>query len=115
MRVLSQNGKFDFPYEQVCLNISLNINKNSETSFRIYAWHSLSVSNDSCYLMAEYSTEAKARKAMEMLHEKYSTLRMQEVIDRNVNQVVYDQMERANKIKFFTALFQFPADNEVEG
>ncbi|WP_301888426.1 hypothetical protein [Bacteroides caecimuris] len=50
--------------------------------------------------MAEYSTEAKARKAMEMLREKYSTLRM--------------QMERANKIKFFTALFQFPADNEVE-
>ncbi len=96
MRVLSQNGKFDFPYEQVCLNI----NKNSETSFRIYAWHSLSDSNDSCYLMAEYSTEAKARKAMEMLREKYSTLRM--------------QMERANKIKFFTALFQFPADNEVE-
>ena len=49
-----------------------------------------------------------------MLHAKYSTLRMQEVIDRNVNQAVYERIKNEDREKFFTALFQFPSDDEVE-
>ena len=94
MRILSQDGNCDFPYDDVGLSIGYKGDKNE---FYIFCHNKL---EDNGIKIAEYSTESKARKAMEMLREKYSTLRM--------------QMERANKIKFFTALFQFPADNEVE-
>ena len=129
MRILSQEKlglNYDIPYEQVCLNII----KKSENSFRIYAWNSLSNSDDSCYLVAEYSTEAKARKAMEMLREAYCGAVYMKHADYEIDNIDLSQelekkiREEMLKPHFLDVkiknpvieckVFRFPADDEVE-
>lgn len=117
MRILSQEGlnmDYDIPYEQACLNIS----KKGEKSFRVYAWHILSDWDDECYLMAEYSSLEKTRKAMEMLREEY--VGMPNI--RRMNDL-YGRFKHAGRKDFELFIehmvlkkdyFQFPADDEVE-
>lgn len=57
MRIISQGGHADLPYEEIALCISCE---------DIIARH-----NDKEYLMARYSTMEKAQKAMEMLFKEY--------------------------------------------
>ena len=60
MRVISQNG-CDYPYESIAISYGDGI---------IYA---RPISNmDKRYLIAQYSTQDKAEKAMQMLHEAYT-------------------------------------------
>lgn len=58
MRIISQGGHADFPYEEIALCIACE---------DIIATH-----NDKEYLMARYSTMEKAQKAMEMLHTEWA-------------------------------------------
>ena len=57
MRIISQGGQADLPYEEIALCMACE---------DIIARH-----NDKEYLMARYSTMEKAEKAMEMLHKEY--------------------------------------------
>ena len=60
MRVINQNGR-DYPYESIVI---------SHGDGMIYA---RPVSNmEKRYFIAQYSTQEKAEKAMQMLHEAYS-------------------------------------------
>ena len=60
MRIINQNG-CDYPYESIAISYGDGI---------IYA---RPISNmDKRYLIAQYSTEEKAEKAMQMLHEAYT-------------------------------------------
>lgn len=60
MRVIDQNG-CDYPYESIAISYGDGI---------IYA---RPISNmDKRYLIAQYSTQDKAEKAMQMLHEAYT-------------------------------------------
>lgn len=60
MRVISQNG-CDYPYESITISHGDGI---------IYA---RPISNmDKRYLIAKYSSQEKAEKAMQMLHDEYS-------------------------------------------
>lgn len=116
MRILSQDGMgetWDIPYEIAVIIYS----KYTEDRHRIYAQGTFAGinPNENFIQIAEYSTEAKAKRAMEMLHGKYSTLRFQEVFDRSVNTSIYESSEKDDKLKFFDATFQFPADDELEG
>ena len=61
MRIISQNGKWDYPYDMVII-------KRYENMF--FADTNLVVNAGSSVEMATYSTPEKADKAMEMLHEK---------------------------------------------
>ena len=65
MRVISQNGTIDVPYERFI--ISVNMQEQSE----IIAWTGNHISDDECIVMASYSSKEKAEKAMEMLREEY--------------------------------------------
>ena len=60
MRVISQNG-CDYPYEGIAISYGDGI---------IYA--RLIFNMDKRYFLARYSTEEKAEKAMQMLHEAYT-------------------------------------------
>lgn len=86
MRVISQDGTIDVPYEQVVIQrfnrVIYFLNKNL-TGVE-------SVIND--IEMASYSTEEKAKKAMEMLRNKYM------------------EYTSTNYLK----IFQFPAEEELE-
>jgi hypothetical protein len=86
MRVISQDGTIDVPYEQVVIQrfnrVIYFLNKNL-TGVE-------SVIND--MEMASYSTEEKAKKAMEMLRNKYM------------------EYTSTNYLK----IFQFPTEEELE-
>lgn len=114
MRIISQDGMIDMPYEQMVINISYK-NKNQIVASGVNC-----EADSSIFPIAEYSTEDKAQKAMEMLRKSYSPIL---VIDD-----VSDERIKADIKPFITPLragnpnvevlynyyFQFPADNEIE-
>lgn len=121
MRVISQDGTIDMPYEEVIIQRFRSriyfLNKNL-TGIE-------SLSDD--MQIAEYPTEAKAIKAMEMLRETYTGMPivMQNV---DVSEDMEKEFERLNKcgvivraenqpskVDFINnAFFQFPQDDEIE-
>lgn len=84
MRVISQNGKFDLPYENLAIFVKY---ENVIARFE-----------NERHLLAQYSTEAKAIKAMEMLRETW------------INETV----EFEDGIYHRNIIFQFPQDSEIE-
>lgn len=121
MRVISQSGTIDIPYEEVVIQRFRSriyfLNKNL-TGVE-------SLSDD--MQIAEYSTEEKAIKAMEMLREAYAGMPivMQNV---DVSEGMAKEFERLkkcgvlvsaenqpSKVDFINnAVFQFPQDDEIE-
>ncbi len=121
MRVISQDGTFDIPYEMVVIQRFRNaiyfLNRNLTGVEDLI--------ND--ISLAEYATEEKAVKAMEMLRETYigMPIVMQNV---DVSEDVVKEFERLkkcgimlqtenqpSKVDFINnAIFQFPQDDEIE-
>ena len=107
MRVISQNRKNDFPYENGTVFFSEAAGRNIIK---------IKISGDDVFgVLGEYSTEKKAVKAMEMLREAYNnnefyhctatTNTFQETIGLLSNE----------KIKEVTSeYFRFPHDDEIE-
>lgn len=98
MRVISQNGMFDFPYEQISVCLQGNV----------VLCHSM-FDMGKYKVLGNYSTEEKAEKAMEMLREKYLS-RMEldggyDIVNKCYVQPNYWVLPK---------LFQFPQDSEVE-
>lgn len=123
MRVISQDGTIDVPYEYFSLSMSSGKYKDTEVAY-IYCHNSSSPIGTK---LAEYSTEAKAIKAMEMLREAYIGM---PIVMQNVaiSEDVEKEFERLNecgimmrtenqpsKVDFINnAVFQFPQDDENE-
>lgn len=86
MRVISQHGNVDLPYEQIVV---------------CHAMESvIALCNGEKYVLGEYSSKEKAYKAMEMLREVYVGMPI----------TIYpSKMVFANN-----AIFQFPQDDEIE-
>ena len=81
MRIISQNGKFDLPYENLAIFVEY---ENVIARFE-----------NERYLLGQYSSEAKAIKAMEMLRKawKFET----GIYHRNIIfQFPHDSDERLN-------------------
>lgn len=66
MRVISQDGTIDVPYDYFSLSVASGKYEDVEVAY-IYC-HNLSSPNGT--KLAEYSTEAKAIKVMEMLRDQ---------------------------------------------
>lgn len=95
MRIISQDGRFDLPYEQTVLS------RGDKT---IYA-DAVNVEN---IIIAIYSTEEKAIKAMEMCREKYLS-RMELDGGYDIVNGCYVQPN----YWVLPKVFQFPTDKEV--
>ena len=67
MRVISQDGTMDLPYELIAFSTGYNGNKSENYIFV----HSTIFGTDRGTIVARYSTEEKAKKAMDLLHETY--------------------------------------------
>lgn len=111
MRVISQDGAVDVPYETGSFNmICAELVEPKRTN--IYCHHS---SIGVAIKIAEYSTKAKAIKAMEMLRKVYEnnvfyhctagSKRFEEV-----QRILSEEQFR----KATTEYFQFPQDDEIE-
>lgn len=93
MRIISQNGEVDFPYEQFVVAIDAT----TKTSIPAFP---ASVADDTYFNLAEYSTKEKAAKAMEMLRTEYGSYRTAE---GNMFYFAFD----------YPKVFRFPQDSEV--
>ena len=91
MRLVSQDGIIDVPYE----NVIIACENNRDGKYTIYARCS------HCLGMATYSTEDKALKVMEMLRKRYL-----DYLD-----VKFETFWYSND---YPKVFQFPEDEEVE-
>lgn len=121
MRVISQDGTMDFPYDNTWVSVYAGC-----INGRIYVRMQLCGYDDSVDV-ADYSTKEKAIKAMEMLREAYvgMPIVMQNV---DISEDVAKEFERLKKcgvlvnaenqpsrVDFINnAIFQFPKDDEVE-
>ena len=120
MRLISQNGKIDVPYEKVILGIC---DQNNGQEYVIYAYHD----SPRPLFIATYSTKAKALKVMEMLRNSYCGL---PIIMRNVdisdevikmftdlkkNGVVFQKLDEKPSVEYVNnTYFKFPKDEDVE-
>ena len=101
MRIISQDGTVDLPYESIGISrydMEINAIPIADSNQQERYW-----------ALAEYSTEAKARKAMEMLQVNYLS-RME--LDGG-----YDEAHGCYVQPNYWVLpkvFQFPKDGEVE-
>lgn len=94
MRIISQDGRFDFPYEFVAISTN-NIHQE-----QVIAKPIASTTKLYC-VMGEYSTKEKAEKAMEMLRTEYGNFR--ETRSGNGKYSAFD----------YPKVFRFPHDSEV--
>lgn len=113
MRIISQSGRFDIPYEVAVVYVEYE--------------SVIAKVGDERYTMGNYSTEEKAVKAMEMLIDTYTGMPivMQNV---DVSEDMAKEFERLkkcgvmiradnqpSKVDFINnAFFQFPQDDEIE-
>jgi hypothetical protein len=107
MRVISQDGTMDVPYENVVL---YQDEKEIMCIFSgIYIGRKL----------AQYSTEEKAIKAMEMLRGRYGKLEVMKVIASGTAEYMEKSLSTNEMIEQHNAycdmnVFQFPQDDEIE-
>ena len=113
MRVISQHGNVDLPYEQIVVRIEME--------------YVMAVDKEKEYVLGKYSSDEKAIKAMEMLREAYvgMPIVMQNV---DISEDIAEEFERLkkfgvivqaenqpSKVDFINnAIFQFPQDDEIE-
>ena len=104
MRIISQNGKFDLPYENLAIFVEY---ENVIARFE-----------NERYLLGQYSSEAKAIKAMEMLREQYGKLEVMKVLASGTAEYMEKSLATDEMIKHYNTycdmnVFQFPQDSEV--
>lgn len=116
MRLISQNGEFDVPYEITSLSRTGNI-------IRAY----VPVVGEKGTVMARYSTNEKAQKAMKALHKVYAGMFLAQNVEMSDDD--YEECIKmaargfgiiktaidSSDIKFEPAniVFKFPEDKEV--
>lgn len=113
MRIIDQNG-CDYPYESIAISHGDGI---------IYA---RPISNmDKRYFLAKYSTQEKAEKAMQMLHEAYTgvpfIMKNVEVPEgfaeqlKNMRSGFITVLDREDNVRIepMNIVFRFPAEDEL--
>ncbi len=112
MRLISQNGSIDVPYDKVILGIC---DQNNKQEYVIYAYHD----SPRPLFLATYSTTDKAIKAMEMLREQYAHMKRVECFSSSLtSNHLYTLSNKEAKLLGDEVqklmCFQFPQDEDVE-
>lgn len=111
MRVISQDGTIDFPYDS-----SLVSAYGGCINGRIYVRMQLCGGYDDSLDVADYSTKAKALKAMEMLRKAYESNEfyhcMATTSDTFKEAVCLLDNKKFEEVT--SECFQFPQDDEIE-
>ena len=94
MRVISQDGTIDVPYELTSIQLV------SKTTIIAQGSYFGSSSDDNYVTVAEYSTEEKAQKALKMLQNDY----YDHIAEKTYHEGTY----------YIRPYFRFPKDEEVE-
>lgn len=100
MRIISQDGTIDAPYN--CFTLSVTSGKYNEVEVAY-------INGSHGVRFAEYSSKKKAVKAMEMLRNTYTAKEWKPSVV-NKNGEVLEEMQFFDEKRYF----QFPKDDEVE-
>lgn len=112
MRIISQDGEYDIPYESSVLRIEANV-----------IWAFPTQADE--YIVAQYSTREKAEKAMQMLHEAYTgaplIIENIEVPDDFVEKLkalrngIITIIDREDNVRIepMNIVFRFPSEDEI--
>lgn len=95
MRVISQSGNYDFPYEHIVVRHEME--------------YVMAVHKEKEYVLGKYSSDDKAIKAMEMLRDTYLS-RME--LDGGYDAVSGCYVQPNYYV--LPKVFQFPQDDEIE-
>lgn len=109
MRVISQYGRIDIPYDYFSLSMScarITSGKVEDRNVCSIVCHNLSSPNGT--KLAEYSTEEKAKKTMEELRYAYMCHSLVKMGKSPLDEI-------GEKITMgLSGVFQFPAEEELE-
>ena len=101
MRVISQHGNVDLPYEQIVVCHAM------ESVIALY--------NGEKYVLGEYSSKEKAYKAMEMLRERHTdNVFCREDIQYKAEIMLDEGLNIVREMMMKCEYFQFPKDDEVK-
>ena len=105
MRVISQHGNVDLPYEQIVVRSEME--------------YVMAVHKEKEYVLGKYSSDDKAVKAMEMLREQYGKLEVMKVLASGTAEYMEKSLATDEMIKHYNTycdmnVFQFPQDDDVE-
>lgn len=105
MRIVSQDGYYDLPYEQTVV-----LREETHILVRTMEYEDLRI--------ASYSTKEKAIKAMEMCRKRYTQyIFNRHMIPETANVLTRIPLEEAEKVRdqiTETFIFQFPKEEEIE-
>lgn len=113
MRVISQDGTTDVPYE----NFVFSILNSGGGNFGIVAVKNVAEPPEVFLnsLIATYSTKEKAIKAMEMLREHYEgVIFLKTIINTEKGNTFVSSLSKTDFNKLTQNYFQFPQDDEIE-
>ena len=101
MRVISQHGNVDLPYEQLVVCHAM------ESVIALY--------NGEKYILGEYSSKEKAYKAMEMLREHNEGVNfLKTIINTEKGAQFVRVLSKTDFDKLTQNYFRFPQDDEIE-
>ena len=105
MRVISQSGNYDFPYEHIVVRREME--------------YVMAVHKEKEYVLGKYSSDDKAIKAMEMLREQYGKLEVMKVLASGTAEYMEKSLATDEMVKHYNTycdmnVFQFPQDDEIE-
>lgn len=119
MRIISQCGTMDIPYESIVLSLVDNGNGCSVMAFSDCLSNGVTV--------ARYSNDENAKKAMDLLHESYTGVRFVSIPDNSISfEDLIKECEKgvisvpaSKEYPTFgnydgCCVFKFPSDNEVK-
>lgn len=117
MRVISQNGKYDVPFERCAFTCEGTM------------IHALFGCVSVQWLFAQYESSEKAQKAMEMMHDEFTGIISSLIIDHEgmldmesievlrkskVGAVISTRNHGDVEYHMLPRIFKFPADDEIE-
>jgi len=109
MRIISQDGVYDTPYETT----QLWVQERNEVTDLYYIRGNMPA--DEAIPLAIYSSEEKAIKAMEMLREQHEKVNfLKTIINTEKGTSFVRCLSETDFDKMTQNYFQFPKDNEVE-
>ena len=101
MRIISQSGRIDIPYEVAVVYVEYE--------------SVIAKVGDERYAMGSYSTEEKAFKAMEMLMERHTdNVFCREDIQYKAEIMLDDGLQIVREMMMKCEYFRFPKDDEVK-
>ena len=101
MRVISQHGNVDLPYEQIVVRSEME--------------YVMAVHKEKEYVLGKYSSDDKAIKAMEMLRERHTdNIFCREDIQYKAEIMLDDGLNIVREMMMKCEYFQFPKDDEVK-